>query len=112
MAQRRWVWDGKILGSFRYRKSENLLGPQIANLVSTSSKFGTCTVVCLNVRLVEEKMLIHSMVKVNILASTIVPVRPTTVHVTNLALTRQETDNSVYAYLLINIVQHKNKSYS
>ncbi len=61
----------------------------VIRFVSTNAKFGICTVVGLNGTLVvEDKMCIHSKVKVNILASTSVPFRPTiTVQMPNLALT-------------------------
>jgi hypothetical protein len=51
----------------------------VIRLVSTSAKIGICSVVGLNRILVEDKMRIHSRVNVNILASTSVPFRPTTV---------------------------------
>ncbi len=61
----------------------------VIRFVSTSAKFGSCTVVSVNGTLVEDKC-VYSRVNVHILASTSVPFTLTTVHVpnfSNLALT-------------------------
>ncbi len=60
---------------------------KVIRFVSTSDKFGICTVAGLNGTLVQDKTrTVHSRVNVNILASSSVPFRPTTLQVPNLAL--------------------------
>ncbi len=61
----------------------------IIRFVSTSAKFSICTVMGLNGTLLEDKMR-NSRVEVNILASTSVPFRPTTVQVPIFALTNMK----------------------
>ncbi len=82
--------------SISVRKGQLIVFYTVIRFDSTSAKLDICTVVGLNGTLVHLKIkCVQSRVNVNILASTSVPFRPTTVQMPNLALTRHETDNSV-----------------
>jgi hypothetical protein len=73
----------------------------VIRFVSTSAKFGICTVASWAYKrhLLKIKC-VHSSLNVNILASTSVPFRPTTVQVPNLA------DNSAWLNYFMYLIQH------